>query len=83
MSWLGSIVAALFKALLDAFFMRKDAAQQRQEDRTAGAQEAARETDQVTKEIADTRADIAAQPDDPLDVARRLRDKANRAAGGV
>jgi len=80
--WLGSIIAAVVKALLDTFFTRKDAVQQRADDKTAGAQGAAIETAQTTGEIADERAKIAANPDDPASVAARLRDKANRAAGG-
>lgn len=83
MSWFGPIIAAIVKALLGAFFDRKDATQQRADDRTAGAKDAALETNQTTQDIADARAEIAARPDDPLDVARRLRDKANRTAGGV
>ena len=83
MSSIGTIIAAIVSGLLAFFFNRKNDQQQREEDKAAGAQEAARETDQVTKDIADKRADVAAQPDDPLDVARRLRDKAKRAAGGV
>lgn len=83
MTWLGTIMAAIIKTLLGVFFERKDAAQQRTDDREAGAKDAAIETNQTTQDIADARADIAARPDDPLDVARRLRDKANRAAGGV
>jgi len=77
------IIAAIVAAVLAFFSRRKDDAQQRQDDRTAGARDAASETDQTTKEIADARSDIAARSDDPLDVARRLRDKADRAAGGV
>jgi hypothetical protein len=80
--WLGSIIAAIVKALLGAFFERKDAVQQRQDDRTAGAKDAATETDQTTKDIADARAIIAARPDSPADLAARLRAKADRAAGG-
>lgn len=78
---LKAIIEAIIGALLGFFGQRVDQSRQRQNDRQAGADEAARQTDQSTKAIADDRAKIAAAPDDPDSVAERLRAKANRAEG--
>ena len=78
-AWLASIVAAVVQAVLGWFGQRRDAAQQRADDHDAGARDAAAETDQTTKDIADERSRIAARPDDAQSVADRLRAKADAA----
>lgn len=75
---IGQIVRAIIEALAAILFGRRDAAQQRRDDRAAGARDAAAETDQTTKEIADARSEIAARPDDRQSLIERLRRKARK-----
>lgn len=79
---IGQIVRAIIEALAAILFGRRDAAQQRRDDRATGARDAAAETDQTTKEIADARSEIAARPDDRKSLIERLRRKAGGASGG-
>lgn len=79
---IADIIKAIVAAVLAYFSKKKGDQQQRQDDKNAGAQEAAAETDQTTKEIADARSEIAARPDDAMSVAARLRAKAARGRGG-
>ena len=73
-----SIVEAILNALLSFFFARKDAQQQRADDRAAGAQDAAAETDKAIDEVADARANIPPPPDSADALVRELRERAAR-----
>lgn len=83
MTWLlNTVVGAALKAFLDSvvgYFKEK---QQRADDRQAGADGAAAETAETTQEIADARAEIASEPNDPDTVADWLRAEADRAESG-
>ena len=79
---LKAIIEAIVGALLGFFGQRVDASRQRRDDKQAGADEAARQTDQSTKAIADKRAEIAARPDDADTVAKSLLEKAARIEKG-
>jgi hypothetical protein len=75
MSLLRAILAAL-SGLLAWLNARAEAAS-RAQDRAAGAADAAAETQTIITEIANAQSDNSTAADDPLDVARELRESAD------
>jgi hypothetical protein len=75
---LESIFGQAFKALFASVETSRARADLDAAHERAGAAEAANETQQTISDIADERTRLALAPDSPVDLAKRLRDRAQR-----
>ena len=87
MTWLTSLLEALFGAFFTSWFGARETSAARADldaaHERAGAAEAANETQQAIAEAANARANLPPPPSDAHDLARRMRARAaaDRAAG--